>query len=227
MKQLKLSCLLSGMILFCIVNNAKSQIAKGTSLVGGSLSFSTGKTEGSNGATTDKSTSFTIMPSYGYAIKKNIIVGGDLEFGLYNRNLSDARLGNHELKTTSYGLGAFARHYRNLGNSGFYLFVQGRLGGNVEEDNYSYEHPNSNPDKKDNAYSIRLNVYPGISYAVTPKFHFETGLTNLLWAEYKGTKSTIYESRGEVVNKGHHFSVGSSLGSTIQWSIGFRFLWGS
>lgn len=219
---------MAALIILLSINTAtQAQIAKGTSLVGGSIFFNSDKNETSNATEVRKSQSFGLNPSYGMAIKPNLIVGGDLNFRTSTDEVKHTLYGGSETKNSAYGLGVFARQYRNLGKSGFYLFLQGRLGADITSGKNNYTHPNSTPGSKSNGYIIGVGVYPGISYAVTQKFHIETGLHELVYARYSSSKTTYTSSTPNVTNKSSGFSVGASLGNTIQWSIGFRFLWGS
>lgn len=227
MKKRRFNCITAIIILLSVNTAAQAQIAKGTSLVGGSIYFSSDKNESSNGADIRKTSGFGLNPSYGMAIKTNLVVGGDLNFNNNRNEIEHSLYGGSDARNSTYGVGAFARHYRNLGKSGFYLFLQGRLGVDITSGKNTYTHPNSTPPTKGSGYNIGLSVYPGISYAVTQRFHIETGLNDLFYARYASSKTTYTGVTPNVTNKSSGFNVGASLGNTIQWSIGFRFLWGS
>lgn len=225
MKKNRLTSILP-IIIFCSFSiPVSAQLSKGSSLVGGNISFNTQKTENSNNTDVEKSTGFALTPSYGKVVKQNLVIGGDLSYGYTNKNTKHAFLGNSDEKNSSYGIGVFMRNYRHLGRSGFYLFLQSRLGADVSTGKNIYYHPNSNPDYKTNAFAIRLNFYPGISYAVTQRFLLETGLNNLFYAGYSSAKQTYADNNTTIKNSG--FDAGASVGSNLQWTIGFRFLWGS
>lgn len=68
----------------------------------------------------------------------------------------------------------------------------------------------------------------GISYAVTPKMHFETGLGNLFHAEYFNNSNTSgLPSPSGSKTKSSGFSAGVGLGSTSVWTVGIKFLMNS
>lgn len=82
------------LISFCVLLSMQSmaQTDKGDILIGGSLGFQTG--EGSN--------SFNFDPNIGFFVGDNFALGGKIGF-------SSSKLG--ELKTTTFGIGPFARYY--------------------------------------------------------------------------------------------------------------------
>lgn len=227
MKKVRLNCIAALVTVLSISTASQAQIAKGTSLVGGSISFSSEKQENSNGTDVTKNQGFGLSPSYGMAIRQNLVVGGDLYFSNTTNKITHTLYGGSNMQNNAYGLGVFARQYRNLGKSGFYLFLQSRLGADLTSGKYTYTHPNNTQPRKSSGYNIGVSVYPGISYAVTQRFHIETGLNDLVYARYSGIKTTNTGTNAQVTNKSSNFNIGASLGSTIQWSIGFRFLWGS
>ena len=117
-----------------------------------------------------KSNSFSFYPSIGFVIKENRVFG---IFLAYSRNRNENN-GYPPGKALSYGGGIFIREYMGLGK-GFYLFGQGDLG----YMHYSQEQGPSNSEITSKSNTASLNVYPGISYAVSKKFHFELLLSNI------------------------------------------------
>lgn len=212
----------------CIISSANhlhAQISKGTALTGISFNYSTSKNE-SNGGNTSSQSAFGFSPSYGVFIKQNLVIGGDLSIS-QSKNDTDASVGiTNTQKQNWYGASVFARQYKNLGSSGFYLFLQGNVGANLSRaKSYTKTSSSSDVNSESNGFAIQLGIYPGISYAVTPKFHIETGLSNLLYMGY-GNLKTEYTNTPSMNYKSNGFNIGANIGQNTQWSIGARLLIG-
>lgn len=166
-------------LLASVITNA--QINKGSHLIGGSIGFSNSKSDSDPGNFNGDYNSFRISPAYGYAIKKNLIIGGDLEIQTgKNETMSGTQ------KVNGFGAGFFARKYLPLGK-GFYLFGQGRFGVlHTEDVTKSRIAPSVESSRKQT--SAGVSVYPGVSYAINNKFQLEIGLNNLLYAQYSNGK---------------------------------------
>lgn len=200
----------------------KAQIAKGSHLLGGSISFSSNKSSTYSDDFKNKNASFYVSPAYGKFIKQNLAFGGELYYG--NEHTSNTAPGRLEQtdKDNYYGVGVFLRQYKNLGSSGFYLFLQSRLGANLSKGTSQYMNGYDKTDSK--GYTVNLNLSPGIAYAITPRFHIETGLNNLLYAGYQHTEFKATGSTQSYNSKSSGFSAGASVGTSMQWTIGFRVL---
>ncbi|HKO79710.1 MAG TPA: hypothetical protein VJU78_04905 [Chitinophagaceae bacterium] len=74
-------------------------------------------------------------------------------------------------------------------------------------------------------FTISVNAYPGISYAVSKKLHLETGFNNLLMVNYfHGKRET---GNPVITYKAKGFNVSSSLNNaTSSLYLGFRLLIG-
>jgi hypothetical protein len=212
------------LIAFTMASVANAQIQKGTTVLGGNINFSTQKSDPGSGGTTTSGQNFNVMPLFAKAVKQNFIVGGDIIYGRYfNKQTSSNAV--YKTDNNSYGIGAFVRGYKNLGNSGFYLFLQSRLGADITNGKNSYT-GDPGPDTKNdnNGFDIRLNLYPGVSYAVTPKMHIETGLNDLFQVGYSSSKSSGSQIQE---TKSSGFSAGIGLGSSTIWTVGVKFFFGA
>lgn len=223
MKQ-KLSIVILAAAIFIFNNRLQAQVNKGASLLGGGINISSQKNKEVQNPYKNDFGDFGFTPSYGKAIRRNLIVGAELN---YSRGTQKTLYGTTEYKriNTYYGMGAFARSYRNLGQSPFYLFLQSRVGFAI----FDEKRNNSDaaiPDTKSNGLQVNLSLYPGVAYAITPKFHIETGLNDLLYVRYSNSKAKVNGASGNT-QKSSSFGAGASIGGNTQFSIGFRFLWGS
>jgi hypothetical protein len=218
---------------FMAVLISQAQIKKGGILLGGNVGFSTQSGSPGDPATsyTTTATSFFLNPSYGKAVRDNLLIGFDLSYS-GSKNYSDQNLVNPGQTFTGrihdYGAGFFVRRYKNLG-SGFSLFLQGRLG--VFYQKQTDENTNStatDPDVNSKEYIVNLGFYPGISYAVSRRVQLETGFQNLIYAQYSHQRETFQE-QGSVPSdfKQNNFSLGTSLSNSLSgFVVGVRILLG-
>ncbi|MBC7851642.1 MAG: hypothetical protein H7Y31_17995, partial [Chitinophagaceae bacterium] len=191
---------------------ANSQIKKGSTFLGGTISASVSKTDQPVGPDL-KNNSFVFSPAIGKAVRDNFIVGGELSFqsGKNENNFYDT-------EQTGFGAGVFIRQYKTLGK-GFYLFGQGKLGGfyrNHEVDNKTS--PMASYEQKD--FGVEANFYPGISYAVTNKLHIEAVFNNLAYIQYSTSKTEDATGTESTTNG---FSIGTSLSNFGDLGVGVRF----
>jgi len=197
------------------VSSANSQIKKGSIFLGGDIGGSTQKTK-TDGVTSDKQSGINISPVIGKAIKDNLVLGINAGINLYKDE--------NTTNTNSYSAGVFLRKYKNIGTSGFYIFVQGGLNGA-----YYTQKRNVAPSPISNETKIifvGLSAYPGISYAISRKLHLETGFNNLLLLNYRNEKR---ETGDPVIStqKTNAFNISSSLNNaTSSLYLGFRLLIG-
>jgi hypothetical protein len=197
-----------------MVNTLNAQITKGSILLGGNLSFGTSTTKNSSFETDNNI--FSINPAIGVAIKENSVLGISFNYFMYTQNntLSNA----YKEDANSYGGGLFYRQYKSL-SSKFYLF--GDAGANYYTTKMTRESPGLIQNYKSN--SVNLSLYPGITYAVSKRFHLEAALNNLLNINYSSAKTTTMGSapRTESTNG---FSFMTNISSGVPLSLGFRFI---
>ncbi len=207
--------LLSSLLLFTITLT-QAQIKKGAHYFGGSMGISAQKTTSDTGANL-VSNYFTFTPTYGRAVKDNLIFGGDL----FVQTGTNETIFNIEDRK-SYGAGIFLRKYIDLGKK-FYFFTEGEFIGYYDKfEGASLAFPEGNYNTK--GFTIHAGFYPGVAFAVTKKFHIETGFNNLIYAEYSKTKTQYMSSL--LHYETNRFAIGSSLSSFNGFVIGFRFVLG-
>lgn len=211
---------------FSIVFTAGAQIKKGTILLGGDMNFSTSKNtpgDATNGYVV-KQTYAGLSPSFGKAIKENVIAGFDLSWA-GSKTTQDQSASHVVSKSNSYGAGLFLRGYKTLG-SGFSLFLQGRLGGyyskGKNEDNTM---PQNNTDNK--SYTVNLGFYPGVAYLLGKRVQVEAGFQNLAVVGYSHSENTytIPGGNGPLTSSGNNFSLSSGFSSSLNnFTAGVRLL---
>lgn len=193
----------------------QAQVKQGAIMLGGDFSMSSEKRDNQS-AFNSKQTGVGITPVFGYAVKDNLVIGGDL---YYSEGKYDATPPAYDNKNSYRGAGFFVRHYRELGHSGFSLFVQARLG----YQHYRFTQTNTTliDDLKRN--EVRATVNPGLSYTINKRWQLETGMSNLLVLSVYSQKQTV--SAG---NPSNYTTKGMSLNGNINPAtnlyVGLRFL---
>jgi hypothetical protein len=184
-----------------------AQINKGSVLLGGGFSISKNKVEDANPK--KDYTYISISPVAGIAVKQNTVVG--LQFNYANSKDNAFYYQSYTVK--NYGAEVFLRKYVTLGK-GFYLFGQTGLG----YSNYSsiYAHPTYEEGEK--KWSVGIDLYPGVSYALNNKFHLELGLAQLVNLEYYKSK---YSSQNPT-EKRSGVNLNANASSFSTFTVGFR-----
>jgi len=213
---------------FAITLCSQAQIKKGDILLGGTIDFTTQKTNPAPDYNNiSKQSSVDFNPSIGRAIKDNLVAGIDL---IYSGSGSTQGMGTISFTNSyhSYGAGFFLRRYIPLG-SGFAVFMQSRLGGFYNIQKTGYQAPNT-PYSNLKGYTVDLSFYPGIAYAITKRVQLETGFANLVDLTYSHSKSlTVNDPTVPVPPsyKTNSFSLQTSLSNNYGFAVGIRVLLGS
>jgi outer membrane protein len=145
----------------------KAQTDAGTMMVGGALEVSSTSYDGGD----QKITSTTFAPSFGYFIGDNFAVGASL--GISSSSNDN---GATTTKSSSFGIGPFARYYKFTSNEDFAFFGHASLmysGGKSEA---------SGTDVKNRL--ISFGVAPGFAYFPTDHWAVEFSLTLLSVSSY-------------------------------------------
>lgn len=216
---MKKALLFSLLFIMAATFTTQAQITKGSKLIGSSLVLGTSKQDNNVNNPVSKSTTVRILPSFGLAIKENLVVGVSL---LYTRLHQKYGPAQYTTKTgyDAYGGGVFVRKYKQLAKSDFYLFGDAGLN-YVASKEYREEEAVRKFTTKGN--NIGLNVSPGLSYAVNNRLHLELGLSNLLQANVSFSKQT--NDQNDDVIKQNGFNLSSSVSEiNNNISFGVRFL---
>jgi outer membrane protein W len=177
--------LLSFILLAPICIGAQAQTTQGSLMLGGGISFSSSKNEGSEGDY--KTTSFAFIPSVGYFVVDNLAVGANLS--LQSDKTTGGINGNYEAKQTSLAVGPFARYYIFTSNEKFAFMAEAGLlfGSGKQESN------NNNSTTKSS--SVNFYVSPGFTYFLTDKWGVELQLEGLTYSSYDPNKDIENDKR--------------------------------
>lgn len=208
----------------CITFVSYGQIAKGKTLLGGSLGYGQSEAHASNITfLPGKLRYVTLNPSVGIAFKENTVLGVDLSLYTYNQKTAGATPTDiYVTKSRVYGSNVFVRRYVPLLNR-FYFYAQASVGGGKSEAWTEYN--NQKPSRTD-GWSAGLSLNPGLTYAVTKKLYVESGLNGFALLAYSRSKTKDTDSNTGVVSttKGSNFNFSTTLGGGNGLSFGFRLL---
>ncbi|HRP33391.1 MAG TPA: hypothetical protein PKV73_15945 [Agriterribacter sp.] len=208
---------LVSLVFLTLCTTTQAQIKKGSIFLGGDMTLGISNSKNSNDESVSKQTNFGISPVAGVALKDNFVAGASLNGGFSNYTYSNQT----SQKGNNFGAGVFARHYKNLGKSGFYIFLQNSLNASFGEQRQ--RNTNSSDQIKINSFTAVVSLYPGISYAATQKLHLETGFNNLLYMNYSHEKRNN-TNPAYADTRTNSFSLGTSLNNLSSFYVGFRML---
>lgn len=208
--------LAAGLLLFFA---GRAQIKKGELLLGGNLGFQ--KQDNSPVAPNYSDATFiSVVPSFGKAIRDNLVVGVNLTYGYTKLVQSDGFNPQYTLKYWNYGLVFFIRRYKDLGHN-FSIFLEGDLGGGYILQKGSFEGSNGlYVDMK--GYNISTGLSGGIAYNITHRWQVETGFRDLAYASYGHDKQN---GSMPSLRKDDGIMVGTNLNRALNnFSIGCRYI---
>jgi hypothetical protein len=185
----------------------QAQINKGSVLLGGNIGFSTNKAKD----TSLKNNSTYLSPVVGIAVKENLIVGINFSYG-HSKNNLNAPASEAEYK--SYGAGVFVRKYVPLGK-GFYLFGETSL--NYQDYSDTYTNPYQKVELK--GQNMSINLYPGVSYAISKMLQLEFGLPQLVTVGYSKTQNIVNDATTQKTSGANFNASASSFTNVV---LGFR-----
>jgi hypothetical protein len=220
---MKQKIVLSLIFVCAFMVTTRAQISKGAVWVGGSIGYNQSKTK--MDTTTYKTSTANINPGVGFVVKDNLVVGVSL---LYRQQKTNNYLSKESDKDETYGVGLFVRKYFPVINR---LYVFGDAGLNYNHTKGSTTntyYPNTVNKTTSKGWLGGVNITPGVSFAVTKKFHLETSLSNLLGVAYATNKITPVLPPGStakpVSSSSDSFTAGLFTDGKAQFNIGCRFL---
>jgi hypothetical protein len=197
-------------------NLLQAQIKKGTVLLGGGISFGNGLDQFDNNTYELKTTGISIWPSVGKAIKDNLVFGF---FGQYGHNRQEYEKQPFSDELNNFSTGVFLRRYLPVFKQ-LYLFGQCHLqGGYTISRNYW-----NTGFRKTQSYGIHVGVYPGLSFALNRKIHFESGFNGLFSTGFGHQREENIESSVKLITRSNGFNMSANLNSISAFTLGMRFL---
>ena len=136
-----------------------------------------------------------LAPSFGYALKNDIVIGLGLQY--YNQKNEGSTIGlnnNDTFKTTSnsIGLAPYIRGYKGIGKQ-LALYLQGEVGYNHFWDTNVQDGQSENNDSTGN--NLFVGMRPGITYFLGQKLAIEAtyGSLGYSYFERKNDNGTYWE----------------------------------
>lgn len=210
----KFLTLFAGFGLF--ITAVKAQVAKGSMLIGGQISYYNSDADFSTTQRNQMNSNALFNVSVGKALKKNSVFGLNLSYS--PTSVKNAYNGNsfENIKADYYSLGFFHRQYENLARD-FYFFV---------ETGISYNHSKqTNTDTlgaslfESTQSGTQLTLTPGISYRIYKKVHLEILIPYIVSVQYAVTKQKMPTEN----IKQRQFIVNTSLNSNPLGFFGVAF----
>lgn len=175
---------------------AQAQHLKGSGLIGGSFSFGTASTLAKPSGISD----FSVLPTIGYFLSNNVVVGADLSY-----NLSKLRNGRYYnyfdengfiqqgygFEEQQFGFSPFAKMYSQK-VAFFRFFAQADFG--IFFKNYSYLDRYNFRTGFDISYEgVNANLSPGLAFAMSKDFNIEFSVPLV---SFFNTRNTAFDSYG-------------------------------
>ena len=197
------SCLLILSIIFCL--NANAQITKGSTLLGGSLSFNSNTNQGS---------SLNVSAQFGKAYKDNGFHGFQIGYS-YAKHIDQI--------WNFYSFGIFYRKYIPIIKE-FYFF--GEINFNLGYAKLTSKSSNPTATNRTNIYRGTISLMPGLSYAVNSKLHLEIAFSNIASLHYERQidKYTGGPAPFSTTHNNFGFNTSTQLNSFSNIQFGFRLL---
>ena len=203
--------------LFSFTLTLQAQINKGSTSLGGQISFSHGNAQDFTNDAHQESNQGYISLSAGKAVKDNSVIGLTVQFGAGKNYNTSSNL--NKTANSQYGAGIFYRRYKSLAKD-FYIFFEGSLGYSYSKNTYKDTTGITLSESTQSMSSLGLTA--GVSYKILKNLHLEVTLPQLLYIGYSANKST----QQTTVSKSDGISFNSNLkpGTLDNLGIGFRFI---
>jgi hypothetical protein len=180
---MKKGLLILSIAFFAIGSSTHAQINKGATLIGWNIG---GSSENIENPSVGDGKASAIMSGIrlGKAVRENLIIGGSVGYG----GSKTTNINNYDTKTREYQVGIFARKYKQISTSSFYIFATGSLiAGRATRD---FTYLQTSAEEKMKRTSILLGLTPGVSYGVNKWLQIEAGLNSLLVMSYSNERVT-------------------------------------
>lgn len=209
--------LAAGLLLFCA---GRAQINKGDLLLGGALSFQQQNSDPII-PNHDKETTIGVIPSFGKAIRENLVVGINFSYVYARYREANGFPPLYTARGENYRLSFFVRGYKDLGHN-FSIFLEGDLGPGYSWGKGNYE-GSSQLVEDSRSWGVFAGLSGGVAYRLTHRWMLETGFQNLAYANYGQSN---YKGTGIAAPwKANYFALGTGLGQPLNnFIIGCRYM---
>lgn len=193
---------------------SQAQISKGSTILGGNVSFNHTSSSGSN------TNNLSISPNFGKVYSDNKVAGISLRYAFRGASVDKS------LNTHSFGGGFYLAQYKPIGKN-FYMFIRESLNINFDRE----KHPlyNGQPYVQDiKTVSAGITINPGVAYDFSKKVQFELMFLNdLISAGYQTSKITDKLPTGDVSSTQNSFYAGANtLSNLTSLNVGVKIFFG-
>jgi hypothetical protein len=208
----------------------RAQIDKGNKLLGGSIGFTSSKSNSYSGTTTtdSKLTAINLSASYGKAVRNNVVNGFSAGFSFAKNPFTvydpvvGATVRNNRNRFATAGV--FKRRYLPLGKN-FYAF--GQLSADLTYGQNDYEDLSSGAITQkvmNRSYAANASLYPGLSYQLNKCFMLDLGLGSLVNLGFSHSSRSVNDQRATPKTNTFNLNSNLSLSNLGDISVGFRVL---
>jgi len=191
--------LLTSVCFLFLMAGALAQTTSGTFALGGGISF-TASTEETTGED-QKTTQFQFIPSAGYFVADNLMVGINL-----NLLSQKGKQGTAETKFSQFAVGPFARYYMFTSNEKFAF--TGEAGLSFGSNKYT---PSTGNEQKGS--SINFYISPGFAYFLNDRWGLDFQLQGITYTSTDPNKDVDND-------KENSFTIGANF---FNPELGFRY----
>lgn len=203
--------------------STNAQVSKGTLMFGGSLGAnvtmeSTQKVTGAADVKTPGYTQWNFSPRIGYFVSDGLAVGLSLNVSsnhVYTQQSTDGTK-YENVMSSSLGVALFARKYKAITSN---VFFHGQAAFGYSSGSYTERNTDGTSSFKDgNKFtntSIGINLSPGLTYFVSPKWGIDFSLNNIIGYNMTATKTEVANSTNTLETTGGNFSIGAGLTPTL------------
>lgn len=218
-------------LLFITLISTAQLLKRNQKILGGSLGFYLGgahDTSSLNGKSNTNNFSILLAPSYGKAIKDNVVFGYSVTLGFNTSRSVDS---SQENKSKGYqtGAGVFIEKFYHLGND-FYLSARSDLGIFYSQTHYrQFIQGSLATENKTKSYGAGISLTPSIVYAFNKRLLAELGLNNFIGMGYRQDKTESGSPASKINTKRSQFNFSSTLNfaqTLSNVSLGFRYIFG-
>ncbi len=168
-----------------------AQTEKGKKMIGGQFNFSGNHTNSAFDSLTNKLNAFNtqINPSFGYFVKDNFAIGAIVNFSLSSRTAQTAGNSVSKTKTIIYGVGGFARYYKQISDK-FFFFGNGSLlytHGPINSGSGSFA-------QKVESNAVNFAISPGLVYFPVSKLGIEASFGNVHFNQFFSVNKSVPQS---------------------------------
>lgn len=209
----------TGMVTGAVLSS-NAQISKGSIMLGGSLganiAMESKTTLGSTSITTPGHTEWNFSPEVGYFLSDGLVVGLGLNLDskfMGEVSSTDGKKTEH-IMGSGLGVGLMVRKYFEIESNVYFHTQAGFVYSSMSATDRVVDGTSALKDgDKITMTGMGINITPGLTYFVSPKWGIDFSLNNIL--AYNSSTTTIGDGATKVETTGGGLSIGAGLTPTL------------